>query len=329
MEVHEKSRRKFGLSPAAPKTQGGISCRLCFHECSMGPDDLGFCGLRANRGGKLAGPSAREASVSWYFDPLPTNCVADWVCPAGTGAGFPQYCHSRGPEYGYHNLAVFYESCTFNCLFCQNWGFKIRSSREEYRSLHEFINDIDDSVSCICYFGGDPSSQIASSILFSNEALRYRKGTILRICWETQGSMHPGFIEPMMKIAITSGGCVKFDLKTSDEKLGIALTGVSNRRMWGNFARAASFYDNRPAPPPLVASTLLVPGYVDGREVFSIASRIAMLNPEIPYSLLAFSPQFEMDDLPTTSRDQADECLMAAKKAGLKRIKIGNVHLLR
>jgi pyruvate formate lyase activating enzyme len=36
-----------------------------------------------------------------------------------------------------------------------------------------------------------------------------------------------------------------------------------------------------------------------------------------------------MDDLPTTSRDQADECLMAAKKAGLKRIKIGNVHLLR
>jgi pyruvate formate lyase activating enzyme len=48
----------------------------------------------------------------------------------------------------------------------------------------------------------------------------------------------------------------------------------------------------------------------------------------IPYSLLGFSPQFMMSDLPTTTRDQAEECLEAAKEAGLRRVRIGNAHLL-
>ena len=66
-----------------------------------------------------------------------------------------------------------------------------------------------------------------------------------------------------------------------------------------------------------------------GREVGRIASFIASLNPDIPYSLLAFHPQFFMSDLPTTSRLQAEECLEAAKGAGLGCVRIGNAHLLR
>jgi len=32
-----------------------------------------------------------QGNLRWYFDPLPTNCVADWVCPGGTGAGCPKW----------------------------------------------------------------------------------------------------------------------------------------------------------------------------------------------------------------------------------------------
>jgi pyruvate formate lyase activating enzyme len=53
------------------------------------------------------------------------------------------------------------------------------------------------------------------------------------------------------------------------------------------------------------------------------------LDPNIPYSLLAFHPQFYMQDLPTTSRNHAGRCLEIAQKAGLRRVKIGNLHLLR
>jgi pyruvate formate lyase activating enzyme len=78
----------------------------------------------------------------------------------------------------------------------------------------------------------------------------------------------------------------------------------------------------------LVVSTTLVPGFVGEEEVSQIASFIASLNPNIPYALLAFAPQFCMEDFPTTSRAQADACLNAAKRAGLKHVRLGNRHLI-
>jgi pyruvate formate lyase activating enzyme len=73
---------------------------------------------------------------------------------------------------------------------------------------------------------------------------------------------------------------------------------------------------------------LLVPGYVAADQVRQIACFIAELDPTIPYALLAFHPAFEMSDLPTTSRQQALDCLATAQAAGLHRVRLGNVHLL-
>jgi len=125
-----------------------------------------------------------------------------------------------------------------------------------------------------------------------------------------------------------SGGCIKFDLKAFDENLHLALCGVSNRQTLENFQWLGQFTHERPDPPLLVASTLLVPGYIDEEEVGKIARFIASVDPAIPYSLLAFYPQFEMNDLPTTSRSQAEACQKSALKAGLERVRVGNVHLL-
>jgi len=95
-----------------------------------------------------------------------------------------------------------------------------------------------------------------------------------------------------------------------------------------NFARAAKSIHRRPAPPPLIANSLLVPGYIDEREIGAIAKFIADLDPNIPYSLLAFHPQFHMSDLPVTSKDLAERCCQAARDAGLNNVRIGNVYLL-
>jgi pyruvate formate lyase activating enzyme len=76
-----------------------------------------------------------------------------------------------------------------------------------------------------------------------------------------------------------------------------------------------------------VASTPLIPGYIDENEVYGLASFIARINPDIPYALLGFAPEFLMDDSPTTSMAQAEACLKAAKEAGLTRVRLGNEHL--
>ena len=75
------------------------------------------------------------------------------------------------------------------------------------------------------------------------------------------------------------------------------------------------------------ASTLLVPGYVDAEEIESIAKFISKIDPNIPYTLLAFYGRYVMKDLPTTSRKQALKCQKAAEKH-LKNTRIGNIHLL-
>jgi pyruvate formate lyase activating enzyme len=129
-------------------------------------------------------------------------------------------------------------------------------------------------------------------------------------------------------LSLATGGCVKFDLKAYDEDLHQALTGASNRQTLENFAQAAARFDERSTPPPVVASTLLVPGYVDADEVGRIARFIAELNPAIPYTLLGFAPHFLFPDLPRTSVRHAEEAQAAARAAGLSNVRVGNRHLL-
>jgi pyruvate formate lyase activating enzyme len=274
------------------------------------------------------GVSAIEGKLSWYHDPLPTNCVADWVCPGGTGAGYPNYAHAPGPECGYKNLAVFFQACNFNCLYCQNWHFKTKTLRSEKESVASLVSSVDERTSCICYFGGDPTPQLPFAIKASRLALKMNEGKILRICWETNGSMKYSLLNRMLGLALSSGGCIKFDLKAWDECLHRALTGVSNRRTLENFSRSGEFIGRRKEPTLLIASTLIVPGYIDEQEIRSIARFVASIDPKIPYSLLAFHPHFYMQDIPLTPRSLAGRCLEAAREEGLKNARLGNVNLL-
>lgn len=326
--VHVHSRAAFGLPISPPKAPGGIACNLCVNECIIPEGGSGYCGLRKNEGGKLAGASAKQGKLSWYHDPLPTNCVADWVCPGGTGAGFPAFTHCKGPELGYKNLAVFFHACTFNCLFCQNWQFKQESLPHKYRTPEDVAASVDERTSCICYFGGDPAAQLPFSLAASKCAREKNPKKILRICWETNGSMRPDLLDEMVKIAISTGGCIKFDLKAFDENLHKVLCGVTNKRSLENFQRIAGKARERPIPPLAVASTLLVPGYIDEDEIKNIARFIAKIDPDTPYSLIAFYPHFYFSDMPFTPKEIAYGCQKAANDEGLTNVNIGNIHLL-
>jgi len=326
--AHARSRTDHGLPIQPPRDPEGIACNLCVHECRIPEGQTGYCGVRTNIGGKLTGATSEEGKLSWYHDPLPTNCVADWVCPGGTGAGYPRFAHCRGSESGFRNLAVFFHACSFDCLFCQNWQYRLETRRPRTTPVAALVDDVDERTACICYFGGDPAPQLPFSIRASRMAREKRKDAILRFCWETNGSMQERLLDEVVNLAIESGGCIKFDLKAWDENLHIALTGVTNRRTLDNFSRAARSAKSRPIPPLLIASTLLVPGYIDEEEVGKIAEFIASIDRDIPYSLLAFHPHFRMADLERTPRTLANRCWQAAKEAGLERVRMANVHLL-
>jgi pyruvate formate lyase activating enzyme len=321
-KVHRKSRLEFSLEPEVPKGSGP-KCKICVNECRVGIGASGFCGLRINESGKIihiAG-TKDKGILKWYFDQLPTNCVASWVCEGSE-------------QHGKKNLAVFYEACSFNCLFCQNWHFKEMNTDKirklgiegHLTSAEQLASKVDYNTFCICYFGGDPTVQMPHALATSKIIKKNNKD--VRICFETNGSMNRGLLKKAIELCLESGGCIKFDLKAFNENLHYALCGVSNKRTYENFEFAGSYFNKRKETPLLVASTLLIPGYVTEDEVYNIASFIASIDKRIPYSLLAFYPHFYMNDLPITSRTHAIKALDAAKNAGLSRVHLGNIHLL-
>ena len=156
-EAHQKSRSAFQLPPDPPRYPEGIPCDLCVNECRIPENGSGYCGLRKNEKGTLRGVTPEEGKLSWYHDSLPTNCVADWVCPGGTGAGYPHFSLSSGPECGYKNLAVFFHACSFNCLYCQNWHFRKETRKLQTIPVDHLVANAEERTTCICYFGGDPT----------------------------------------------------------------------------------------------------------------------------------------------------------------------------
>jgi len=326
--VHAESREMFGLPARPVANPDGIECKLCFLRCKPGKNQKGYCGVRHGSKSSMRNDGRSRGLVTFYHDPLPTNCVADWVSAGGTGAGYPHYANDCGPEVGFYNLAVFFEACNLNCLFCQNWSFKTAHLSPRWAKQGTIEDAINDCTSCISFFGGDPAPQLPYAIRITKAVRKKNPDRILRICWETNGASHPSGLKEMTRLSIESGGCVKIDLKAWRPETHRALCGFDNSKILDNFARAAGWASKRLSPPALVASTPLIPGYIDEDEIYRLASFIAGINPDIPYALLAYAPQFVMDDSPTTSAALAQTCLEAAKNAGLTRIRIANEHLL-
>lgn len=326
--VHDASRTAYGLATDPPRESDGIDCPLCSNRCRIPEGGMGYCGIRRVENGVIKGGRGNEGNLSFYYDPLPTNCVADFVCPAGTSCGYPQFSVAPGPEHGYRNLAVFYHSCSFNCLYCQNYHFKNLTFSKKITTAEELAAAADDKTTCICFFGGDPGPQILHALQVSRLVSGGEKHRIMRICWETNGIVRTPFLDDMAAASLNSGGCVKFDLKACNEQIHYVLCGVTNRDTLSNFSRLSGLIEKRTDPPLLVASTLLVPGYVDEIEIAGISQFLAKLNADIPYRLLGFHPEFRLRDLPPTSAGHAFRCRDIALGAGLKRVSIGNTHLL-
>ena len=137
--------------------------------------------------------------------------------------------------------------------------------------------------------------------------------------------LYPRPSDSLRSTALTD---IKFDLKSYTPSLNVALTGVDNKRTFDNFKMIGEeYYVVRPELPVLTATTLMVPGYLDSQEVESIAEFIADIDPSIPYSLLAFYPNYRMVDLPITPITQTMECYEAAS-LHLENVNVGNLHLL-
>lgn len=322
--AHLASRSRFGLPADSPSR--GVPCGICGRGCAVPEGGIGYCGLVRNVGGRLMRPGGdiNIGVLSYYYDPIPTNCVADWVCPATTGRGYPRYARSPLGERGYYNLAVFYDACSLDRLFCQNWEYREYPSRPKLVSVEELDEAMRGRVACVCFFGGDPAPQTVHALLVAKRAAE--RG--IRVCWETSGQLAPHLLDKVLDVSLKTGGVVKFDLKAFTPSVYKALTDGEVDVALRNFKVAARRFKERPEVPLVVASILLVPGYVDEVEVDLLTKFIARIEPEVPTRFLAFHPDYMLRDLPPTSTKHAEAAVKIAKENGLVEVSIGNQWLL-
>ncbi len=332
MEKHAFVRKRLGMEPKIPKNEDGIQCKLCSANCRLGEDQWGWCGLRKNEKGRFKHLTTRNHGlVHYYLDPHVTNCCNAWFCPAGTGRGYPKHAVVPQAEIGYYNLALFCYGCSFNCLFCQNWEHKALQQASRV-TVNEIVNHTlkNNRITCWCWFGGSVEPQLSFALAASKKIVSLTKGKRpMRICFEWNGDGNPHLVEKAANIVKISGGNIKFDFKAWNPNIHLALTGRTNDTVIDNikliYRKHWTNEDN--CPPVLGITTLLVPYYVDQEEVEQIASFLARLDPNIPYSLLTYHPDFYMKDLPITPISQVRECYQAAKKH-LNQVNVGNLHIL-
>lgn len=303
-QVHENIRKGYNLPPDPPDDINGIQCSICANECKIGEGKKGYCGLRRNQNGRIIQPIG--GVLFTYYDLLPTNCCASWFCPGSKEVGY--------------NLSVFPFGCSFDCIFCQNYEHKFIEMGDCV--TEEILVHMAEKAICICVFGGTPEPQLPFLLKASEKILENMQ---IRICWEWNGTGNSKLVKKAAEYSCNSDGVIKFDLKAFDRNLNIALTGRPNDRTLQNFRMISENFQKKDL---LTATTLLVPGYIDTKEIEGIVRFISDLNPDIPYSLLAFHPDFKMNDMPVTDRKTAFECYKVAKKY-LNNVNIGNIHILK
>ena len=332
-KAHAQIRERYGLPAKAPKGPKGVWCDDCGNDCRIPTGQKGFCGVVENVEGKPVRRfgTPERGLLTWYYDPLPTNCVPAEFCAGSGGAGYPDWCRTPRGDIGYNNLSIFLGSCTYSCLFCQNFSFReLTVEGEPTTSAAELAKRADEKVGCACYFGGDPASQMpfvtASAELMREAAEREKR--VFRVCLETNLSMNLSSLKRFGELSMESGGGIKADLKCWSSEILYALSGVEHRAAFENFKWLGKRHSERPEVPFARASTLLVPRYVNDEEIRALASFISDIDPTIPYSLLAFHPLYYMEDMPYTEREDAERFVKICKEEGLEKVRIGNPWLL-
>ena len=191
-------------------------------------------------------------------------------------------------------------------------------------TAEELSECADDNTVCVCYFGGDPACNPEHSL---NTSRLLNSERSITVCYETNGNISKKWLNEIIEIIEFTGGTLKFDLKAHSPQIYKALTGITNNTTLRNFESVAVSKREREGEF-LVASILLIPGYIDNKEVRKLCSFIVDNDPTVPTALLGFSPHHAMSDLPRTSLAHAQAAHAIAKDVGLENVRIGNLGLL-
>jgi pyruvate formate lyase activating enzyme len=276
-----------------------VSCDLCRHRCEIAPSKYGICGVRQNRDGKLYTFAYGEV-IAAHVDPIEKK---------------PLYHFLPGTK----SFSVATMGCNFRCPFCQNWqisqaGKRKGESEGSQKYSPQDIMRTAEKYGCrsISYTYTEPT------IFFEyayDTALLAKKDGLFNV-FVTNGYMSP---EALKTIHPYLDAC-NVDLKSFSDEF--------YREMCG--AHLQPVLDSIQLMKELniwvEITTLVIPGQNDSQdELTRIAQFIVELDPDIPWHVSRFHPDYKFTDTPATPMETMRQALVTGKRQGLRHIYIGNI----
>ncbi|MFZ5919034.1 MAG: AmmeMemoRadiSam system radical SAM enzyme [Chloroflexota bacterium] len=280
---------------------GAVRCDLCAHRCKIRPGQTGICAVRENRDGTLY-TLVYGQSISAAVDPIEKKPLYHFY-PGATA------------------LSIATVGCNFSCQFCQNADISQLSKeggkgwQRQARNLSpETIVTLATSYGCatIAYTYTEPTIFFE----YASDTARLASQQGIKNILVTNGYMTPEMLE-----AIGSDlHAANVDLKAFTDRFYRQVCGGRLQPVLDNIAtmHAMGVW--------IEVTTLLIPGENDAEaELRDLAAWLAALDPDIPWHISRFHPDYKMRDHPPTPVSSIHHAVEIGYQAGLRYVYAGNV----
>jgi pyruvate formate lyase activating enzyme len=281
------------------RVDGTVVCALCAHRCVIAPGKYGVCGVRENRGGRLETHVYGEV-IAAHVDPIEKKPFFHFL--PGTTA-----------------FSIATVGCNFRCAFCQNWEISQSSTKNEAGAEGQPLppedvvrNALKQGCRSVSYTYTEPTIFFE----YAYDTAKLAKQAGLANHFVTNGYITAEAleaIEPYLDAA-------NVDLKAFREETYKTVCR----------ARLAPVLDSIRLMKKLgiwvEITTLVVPGLNDGdRELEDIAGFVAGVDPDIPWHISRFHPDYRYTEARPTPVETLRRAFAVGKRAGLRYVYIGNV----
>ncbi len=282
-----------------PHENGKLLCTLCPRMCTIGEDQIGFCFIRQNIGGKLYSIGYGRPT-GFAIDPIEKKPLNHFL-PGSTILSFGT------------------AGCNLGCKFCQNWSIskaKLNSVRSQYTSPEEVVAlAIKHKTPSIAFTYNDP-------VIFGEYVIDVSK--IAREKKINSVMVTAGYIEKASRREVFEFiDAANVDLKSFSEMFYHKLTfshlaPVLDTLLWLKNETNIWFE----------ITTLLIPNENDSEDEIKrmCAWILSNLGNDVPLHFTAFHPDFKLIDKQATPPSTLLTARQIALQMGINYCYTGNVH---
>jgi pyruvate formate lyase activating enzyme len=276
-----------------------VVCYLCHHRCHIAESKFGFCGVRQNREGKLYTHVYGEV-VAAHVDPVEKKPLYHFL-PGST------------------SFSIAAPGCNFHCGFCQNWQISQLSFREgagprgeEFPPAEIVQKAKEYGCQSISYTYTEPTIFFE----YAFDTARLAKDQGLGNIFVTNGYMTSDALMAIQPYLDACNVDLKFFREDFYQKvcrghLEPVLESIRLMKKLGLWVEI---------------TTLVVPGQNDDEEQLTgIARFLAATDPDMPWHLSRFHPDYKLADTPATPLSVLQKASAIGRREGVRFIYVGNV----